>query len=108
MGFDAVGFAAFGGGAGGVEIAKCGEIETGVSAIIGEDFLEAELGFAVGIDGIFGVVFGNGDGVRFAVGGGRGGEDEFFYTVVSHGVEEIDAASDIGSVESAGLSDGFG
>ncbi len=87
MGLDAMGFAALGGSAGGVEITESGVVEAGVGAIVGEDFFEAEFGFAVGIDGIFGVVFGDGDGVRFAVGGRGGREDEFFYAVASDGVE---------------------
>ena len=75
MGFDAMAFAAFGGGAGGVEIAESGVMESGVGAVVGEDFFEAEFGFAVGVDGIFGMIFGDGDGVRFAV-GGRGGRKD--------------------------------
>ena len=70
MGFDAMAFTALGGGTGGVKIAESGVVEAGVSAIVGEDFFEAEFGFAVGIDGIFGMVFGDGDGMRLAVGGG--------------------------------------
>ncbi len=75
MGFDAVAFTTFGRGTGSIEIAEGGVVETGVGAVIGEDFFEAEFGFAVGIDGIFGMIFGDGNGVRFAVGGGGGGED---------------------------------
>ena len=108
MGFDAMSLAALGGCAGGIEIAQCGEIETGVGAIVGEDFLEAELGFSVGIDGVFGMILGDGDGVRLTVSGGGGRENEFSYTVTSHGVEKIDAARDIGGIEGAGLADGFG
>ena len=108
VGFDAMSLAALGGCAGGIEIAQCGEMETGVGAIVGEDFLETEFGFSVGIDGIFGMVLGDWDGVRFAVGGSCGGENKFFYTVASHGVEKIDAAGDIGGVKGAGLADGFG
>jgi len=108
MGFDAMVLAALGGCAGGIEIAERGEMETGVGTIVGEDFLEAELGFAVGIDGIFGMILGDGDGVRFTVGGSGGREDEFVYSVASDGVEKIDPGGDIGGVESAGLADGFG
>lgn len=108
VGLDAMGFAALDGSAGGVEIAKSGVVEAGVCAIVGKDFLEAELGFAVGIDGILGVVFGDGNGVRLAVGGGGGREDEFFHAMAGDGVEEIDAGGDVGGVESAGFADGFG
>jgi hypothetical protein len=105
---DAVGFAALCGGASGVEIAERGVVETGICAIIGEDFFETEFRFAVGIDGIFGMVFGDRNGVRFAIGGGSGREDEFFDAVASDGVEEVDAGGDVSSVEGAGLADGLG
>lgn len=108
MGFDAMGFAALCGGAGGVEIAESGVVKTGVGAVVGENFFEAELGFAVRVDGIFGMVFGDGNGVRFAICGGSGGEDQFFDIVASHGVEEIDAGGDVGGVEGAGLANGLG
>src|SRR5580658_7760744 len=108
MGFDTMSFAAFGGGTGGVEIAESGVVDAGVSAVVGEDFFEAEFGFAVGVDGIFGMIFGDGDGVRLAVGGGGGRENEFLHAVASYGVEKIDASSDVGGVEGAGFADGFG
>ena len=75
VGFDAMGFAALGRGASGVEIAERGVMDAGVGAIVGEDFFEAQLGFTVRVDGIFGMVFGDGDGVRLTIGGGGGGED---------------------------------
>ena len=106
--FDAMGLAAIDGCAGSIEITERGEMETGVGAIVGENFLEAELGFAVRIDGILGMILGDGDSVRLAVSGGGGGKDELFYAVAGHGVEKIDAAGDIGGVEGAGLADGFG
>jgi len=108
MGFDAMGLAALGGCAGGIEIAECSEMEAGVGAIVGEDFLEAELGFAVGVYRIFGVVFGDGDSVRFAVGRGGGGKNELFYAVAGYGVEKIDAAGDIRGIEGARLANGLG
>jgi hypothetical protein len=108
VGFNAMSFAAFGGGASSVEIAESGIVQAGVSAIVGENFFEAEFGFAVGIDGIFGMVFGSGDGVRLAVSGGGGREDEFSHAVASYCVEEIDAGGDVGGVEGAGFADGFG
>ena len=108
MGFDAVVLAALGGGAGGVEIAESGEVEASVGAIVGEDFFEAEFGFALGVDGIVGMIFGDGDGVRFAVGGGGGGKDKLFYAVAGYGVKKIDAGGDVGGVERAGLADGLG
>lgn len=75
MRFHPMGFATFGGGAGGVEIAERGVVQASVGAVVGEDFFEADFGFAVGVDGVFRMVFRDGDGVRLAVGGGGGGED---------------------------------
>ncbi len=86
MGLDAMVLAAFGRGPGGVEIAESGVVEAGVGAIVGEDFFEAKFGFAVGIDGVFGVIFGDGNGMGLAVGSGGGGENKLFYSVASHGV----------------------
>jgi hypothetical protein len=108
VGFHAVGFAAFGGSASGIEIAESGIVEAGIGAIVGEDFFEAKFGLAIGIDGVFGVIFGDGDGVRLAISGGGRREDEFFHPVASYGVEKIDASGDVGGVESAGFADGFG
>src|SRR5580693_5525295 len=102
-----MGFAALGGRTGGVEIAEGGVVKAGVGAVVGENFLETKFGFAVGVDGIFGVVFGDGHGVRFAVSGGGGREDEFFYAVTGHGVEKIDAGGNVGGVEGAGFADGL-
>ena len=108
MRLDAVMLTAFGGGASSVEVAEGGVVESGVAAVVGEDFFESDFGFAVWVDGIFGVVFGDGDGVRFAVSSGGGREDEFFDAMAGHGVEKIDAAGDVGGIEGAGFADGFG
>jgi len=108
MSFDAMGLAAFGGRSGSIEIAEGGVLEAGVGAVVREDFLEAEFGFAVWVDGIFGMIFRDGESVRLAVGGGGGRENELFHAVTSYGVEKIDAGSNVGSIERAGLADGFG
>ena len=81
-----MGLAALGGGAGGIEIAESGVVEAGVGPVVGEDLFEAQFGFAVGVDGILGMIFGDGDSVGFAVGGSGGGKDEFLYIVASDGV----------------------
>jgi hypothetical protein len=107
VGFDAMVLATFGGGAGSVEVTKDGIIEARVAAIVREDFFKAKFGFAVGINGAFGVVFGNRNGVRLPIGGGGGREDEFCDAVARYGVEEIDAGGDIGGIEGAWFSDGF-
>src|SRR4029077_5348106 len=72
------------------------------------NLFERELGFAVRIDGRFAMVFGDGHDFGFAVGGGGGRKDKFLYTVARNGVEKIDTAGDVGSVEDARLTDGFG
>lgn len=106
--FDAMGFAAQGGSASDIEIAEGGVMKAGVGAIVREDFLEAEFRFAVGIDGILRMVLGDGNSVRLAVSGGRRGKDEFPHAMASYGIEEIDAAGDVGGIKRAGLADGFG
>ena len=108
MSFDAMVLAAVGGCTRGVEIAEDRVVEAGIGAIVGKDFLEADFGFAVGIDGIFGVVLGYGDNARLAVSGGGGGEDQFSHAVTNHGVEEMDAGRDVGGVKGARFADGLG
>lgn len=105
MGFDTMSFAALRGGASSVEIAKSGELQRGVGAVVGEDFFKTELGFSVRIDGIFGMIFGDRHGVRLTVGGGGGGENEFSHGVAGHRVEEVHTTGDVGSVKGAGFAD---
>src|SRR5882762_468553 len=112
MSFLATGFSAMRGSAGDVEIAEGNVVESGVLAIVGEDVFKGELGFAVGIDGGFGMVLGNGDDVGLAVNSAGGGEDKIFDAVAKHGVEKENAAGDVGYVEGAGsfhrlLDEGF-
>src|SRR5882762_9742128 len=102
MSFLAAGFSAMGGGAGDVEIAEGNVIESGVFAIVGEDIFKGELGFAVGIDGGFGMVLGNGDDVGLAINGAGGGEDKIFDAVAKHGIEKENAAGYVGYVKGAG------
>ena len=112
MGFVAAGFSAMGGGASDVKVAEGNVLESSVFAIVGEDIFKGELGFAVRIDGGFGMVLGNGDDVGLAVNGAGGGEDKIFDAVAKHGVEKENAAGDVGDVERAGsfhglLDEGF-
>ena len=83
-------------------------MQAGIPGVIGENLLEDKLGFAVGIDGILGMVFGDGDDLGFAVGGRGGRENELLDAVAEHHIEKIDAAGDVGDIERAGLADGFG
>ncbi len=83
-------------------------MQAGVCGVIGKDLLEDKLGFAVGIDGILGMVFGDGDDLGFAVGGRGGRENELLDAVAEHHIEKIDAAGDVGDIERAGLADRFG
>src|SRR5712672_3715765 len=112
MSFLAAGFSAMGRGAGDVKVAEGNVLESSVFAIVGEDIFKGELGFAVGIDGGFGMVLGDGDDVGLAVNGTGGGEDEVADAVAKHGVEKENAAGYVGDVEGAGsfhglLDEGF-
>ena len=80
MSFDAVMFAEFFAGAGGVEIAEGDEFEPVNLVIPVQHLLEHQFGFAVGIDGALREVLGHGDAVGRAVGGAGGAEDEFFHS----------------------------
>src|SRR5882724_9688397 len=95
-------------GAGGIEIAKHGILQAGIGAIVRENLFEYEFGFAVGIDGRFRMVFGNGDDLGFTVSGGGGRKDEFLHTVAGDGVQQVHAAGYVGGVEDAGFADGLG
>src|SRR5208282_2285396 len=108
MRFGAMGLAAFGGGASGVEVAQRGVVQSGVAAIIGEDLFEKQLALAIGIDGSFVMVLGNRNRFGFAVGGGGGRKNEFFHAVASDRIQQIDAARNVSSVKRAGLAHGFG
>jgi len=101
-------FAAIFGGSGGVEVAERDVLQAGVAGIVSEDAFEGEFGFAVRIDGGFGMVLGNGDDGRFAVDRAGGGENKFADFVAGHGVEKQGAAGHVVGVEDAGFGDGFG
>jgi hypothetical protein len=107
MGFVAAGFSAKARGAGYVEIAERDVVEARVRAIVGKDLFKGELGFAVGIDGGLGMVLGDREDARFAVDGAGGGKDEIVDAVAKHGVEQKDAAGDVGDIEDAGLLHGL-
>ena len=108
MGFDTMRFAALFGCASGIEIAQRNVNQLGVRTIIGEDLLEYQLGFAIGIDGTFGVIFRDGHHLRFAVGGRSGRKNKLFDSVTNHGVEKIHATGYVCGVKGAGFSDGLG
>src|SRR6266446_5929572 len=95
-------------GTGSIEIAEHGVLQAGIGAIVRENLFEHQLGFAVGIDGGFAMVLGNGDDFRFAIGGGGGRKDEFLHAVAGDGVQQVHAAGYVGGVEDAGLADGLG
>ncbi len=107
MGLVAAGFSALARGAGDIKITEGNEIEAGVLAIVGENFFKGELGFAVGIDGRFGMVFMNERDTGLAVDGAGGREDQILDAVTEHGVDKDDAAGDVGDVEGAGILHGF-
>src|SRR5258706_6914618 len=107
MRFDPTSFSALAGGAGDIEIAKRNVIELGVLAVVGEDIFKGEFGFAVWIDGRFGMVFGDGHDVGLAVNGAGGREDQVGDAVTEHGVEKEYAAGYVGDVEGTGILHGF-
>src|SRR2546426_11550262 len=94
--------AAFLGGSSRVEIAEGHIVESGVGLVIRQNLFENELGFSVGVDGGFPMVFGNGNDLGFAVSGGGGWEDEFFYAMASDGIEPSHAIRYLRGVENAG------
>src|SRR5271170_3140287 len=103
-----MGFTAFHACARGVEIAERDILQSGVAAIVREDLFKTKFGLSVGIDGRFAMIFGDGDFLRFTVGGGGGGKNKFIYSVAGHGVEKIDTTTNVGGVEEARLAHGFG
>jgi hypothetical protein len=107
VGFGTATFSALAGGAGNIEIAKRNVIEAGVFAVVGEDVFKDEFGFAVGIYGRLGMVFGDGHDVGLAIDGAGGGEDQAGDAVAEHSVEKDDAAGYVGYVEGAGILHGF-
>ena len=108
MSFYAVMLAELFGGSGGVEIAQGHILQLGVGIVIGQDLLENELGFSVGIDGRFWMFFRDGNHLGFAVSGGGRRKNKFLYPVTGDGIQQIHAAGYVGSVENAGLAHGFG
>lgn len=96
MGFDAMIFAEFFTGSGGVEIAEGDEFEAVDLVIPVQHLLEHELGFAVRIDGTLGQILGHWHAVRrIPVGGAGGAEDELFHLHFDGGVQEFQAVADI-------------
>src|SRR5271154_3023084 len=72
MRFRAMSLTAFGGSAGSVEVTKRGVVQSGVSAVVGENLFEEQFGFAVRVDGSFAMVLRNRDRFGFAIGSGSG------------------------------------
>jgi hypothetical protein len=81
MGFVAAGFAAMLGGAGNIEIAERNVVQAGIFAIISENILKSEFGFAVRVDGQLRMVLGNGDDARLSIDGASGGKNKLIDAV---------------------------
>ena len=96
-------------GADGVEVAKEHHIPLGVGLLnVGEHLLEHGLGLAVGVgDGALRAVLGDGHGLRRAVDGGGGGEDDVFEAVLAHHVHQHQRTADVVLVVLPGLLDGL-
>jgi hypothetical protein len=95
VGLDAVVFAEFLRGTGGVEVAKGNERQAVNFFIPAEDRLKHELGLAVGIDRTLGEAFIERHAIGDAKGRAGGGEDEFFHAELDGHIEEVDARGDI-------------
>ena len=92
---------------GSVEIAEGRKAKT---IGVGEGFqavLDVELGLAVWVDRGLRERLHHGEGLGFAVGCAGGGEDEFLYAVVEHGLEKTEGGNKVVFVILAGLGDGF-
>ena len=96
-------FAAFLGSAGGIKIAEDSVLKSSVGLVIGENALENQLGFSIGINGRLRVILRNRNGFRLAVGRGGRGENKMSNAVARHGVQKIDAAGDVGRIKDARL-----
>src|SRR5229473_1147927 len=94
MSLHAMMLAALLGGSGSIEIAEGHILEPGIELVIGQNLFENELGFSVGIDGRFAMVFGDGNDFGLAVGGGGGRKNKFFDAVAGDGIEKIYAGGD--------------
>ena len=57
--------------------------------------------------GAFGMLLGNRHLLRFAVGGSRGGKDDFLHIVAQHRVQQLDATGNVGAIKNARLADRF-
>ena len=95
MGFDAVMFAEFFARAGGVEVTEGDELQAVNFLIPLEDFLEHQLGFAVGIDRALRQILGHRNFVGRAVGGARRAEDEFFHAAFDGGIGQFERVDDV-------------
>ena len=88
-------FAEFFARAGGVEIPEGDELQPVDFLIPLEDFLEHQLGFAVGIDRALRQIFGHRNFVGRAVGGARRAEHEFFHAAFDGGIEQLEPVDDV-------------
>jgi hypothetical protein len=83
-------------------------LQAGVAGVVGEDALEGEFGFAVGINGRVGMVFWDGHDDGLAVNGAGRRKNKLADFVARHGVQKESAAGHIVGVEDAGFGDGLG
>ena len=107
MSLDAVMFAKFFAGAGGIEITEGNKFELMNLFVPEEHFLEHQFGFAVGIDRALWEVFGHGNFVGRTVSGAGGAENKFFDVVLDGGIEEVQAAGNVVAKIFARIGHGF-
>ena len=88
-------FAEFLAATGGVEVAERHKFEPVQFVVPLEQRLEHQFALAVRVDWLLGFLLGDRHGVRHAVGGSGGAEDEFFHTGLNGRVEQVDAVGDV-------------
>lgn len=108
VGFDVVIFAQSEAGTSGIEVAKSDLLKAMEVGKPVKHFLEHQLGFAIGIDGLLRLVLGDGSvGLRDSIGGAGGGEDDFFHSGGKHGFEKAESPGDIVAKVALRLGHGF-
>src|SRR6266480_1081684 len=108
MSFHAMMLAALLGGSGSVEIAEAHVFESGVDLVIRENLFEYELGLTIRIDGRLPMVFGDGNDLRFAIGGCCGRKNEFLHAVARDRIEQVHTTGHVRGVENTRLAHGLG
>ncbi len=92
-------------GATGIEVTEYGEAEPVRMGKVLDHALTGPLGFAVGVEGVFGVALSDGEVKRSPVDSSCGGEDEVERVGLNHGLEKRESAKEIFLVIEGGVGD---